>query len=66
MSTVIVSAERFAALEAEAQALREERDDLRQKLDRFYSQSHGIASLSEIERLNAEVAALLGEGKEHE
>ncbi|MCY1360450.1 hypothetical protein D9M69_470770 [compost metagenome] len=46
------------ALEAENKALREERDDLSRKLDRFYSQSHGIKNLSEIERLNAEIAAM--------
>lgn len=36
----------------------EERDILQKKLDRFYSQSHGIPALSEIEKLRARVADL--------
>ena len=36
----------------------EERDILQKKLDRFYSQSHGIPALTEIEKLRARVAEL--------
>ena len=35
----------------------EERDILQKKLDRFYSQSHGIPALSEIEKLRALLAS---------
>lgn len=38
--------------------LREERDIVQKQLDRFYSQSHGIAALSEIEKLRYRIAEL--------
>ncbi|HBO8896964.1 TPA: hypothetical protein SHT50_001301 [Pseudomonas aeruginosa] len=54
----VVDASAYDALVARPQELGEQRDNFRQKLDRFYSQSHGINNLSEIEKLNAEIADL--------
>jgi len=50
----MVAAERDATI-AE---LREEISDLHRKLDKFYSQSHGIPALAEIERLRQQVCDL--------
>jgi len=43
-------------LRVELGYMREERDDLSAKLDRFYSRSHGIRNLSAIEQLNDKLA----------
>ena len=43
-------------LRVELGYLREERDDLSARLDRFYSRSHGIKHLSAIEQLNDKLA----------
>lgn len=43
-------------LRVELGYLREERDDLSARLDRFYSRSHGIKNLSAIEQLNDKLA----------
>lgn len=43
-------------LRVELGYMREERDELSAKLDRFYSRSHGISNLSAIEQLNDKLA----------
>lgn len=43
-------------LRVELGYMREERDDLSTKLDRFYSRSHGIKNLAAIEELSAQLA----------
>ncbi|KAF4559149.1 hypothetical protein HBJ16_003257, partial [Pseudomonas sp. CES] len=46
----------IARLREELGHMREERDDLSHKLDRFYSRTHGIKNLAAIEQLNDKLA----------
>jgi len=52
----MTGAAEFERLQVELGYMREERDDLSAKLDRFYSRTHGIKNLAVIEELSDKLA----------